>query len=241
MKKLYYVLPLILFISFLFISCQATQQAVLSGNGSGRVRFDYHIPPPVMETFNEMDDLFTLEAEEKRDDFFDLEKIRKDFAEKDEIVLERLESPDPRRLEGEFNFSNVERIFASEESLQESGVLRYSSDGNSHTLSIHLSKDNFHTLSTVIPELDSPFFDLFGPEANQNVSREEFLEMMEYTFDEEIRPLIESSIIEASITVEGRLIDQAGGMVQGNTVTFQIPLIDVLLLHEPLSYTLSFR
>jgi hypothetical protein len=240
-KKQLAVLSAALCISFLFFSCQASQQAVLSGNGSGRVRFDYHIPPPVLETFTEMDELFSLEAEKDSTTFFDLDKIRKDFDEKDEIVLERLESPNPRRLEGEFNFSNVERIFASEESLEESGVLRYSSNGSSHTLSIYLSKDNFHTLSTVIPELDSPFFELFGPEANQNVSREEFLEMMEYTFDEEIRPLIETSVIEASITVDGRLIDQAGGKAEGNTVTFQIPLIDVLLLHEPLRYSLSFR
>ena len=52
---------------------------------------------------------------------------------------------------------------------------------------------------------------------------------------------IKESVLEATVTVPGSVESQSGGKLDGSTVSFSIPLIRVLLLEEPLDYSIIYR
>jgi hypothetical protein len=56
-----------------------------------------------------------------------------------------------------------------------------------------------------------------------------------------LREKIASSSIELRVTVTGELLSQTGGVRNGNTVTFDVPLVELLTLSSPRRYAVEFR
>ena len=83
--------------------------------------------------------------------------------------------------------------------------------------------------------------DTFCPEENEGLNEEEYLQMMSFALGEDGPDLIRASVIETRIHVAGRVLEQKGGVREGDTVIFRIPLIRILLLDQELDYTLTFR
>jgi hypothetical protein len=48
-------------------------------------------------------------------------------------------------------------------------------------------------------------------------------------------------VYHLTIDPEGDIISQVGGTVSGGAVTFRIPLLRLLVLDEPLDYSLTFK
>ena len=188
-----------------------------------------------------MESLFSTNEKKKKGEFFDLNEIRTEFKKNPWLDLRELSSDEKTELKGRFSFSDVEEIFHSEEELAEAGIIEYKKENGVNLLKIHIDRQNFEQLSTLVPELNSPFFELFGPKANKGVSEGEYLEMMEYTFEQEVTPLLRNSQIEAAVSVAGSLISHEGGRREGNTVYFDIPVLELLLLKTPLDYSITFR
>ena len=53
--------------------------------------------------------------------------------------------------------------------------------------------------------------------------------------------LIRNSMITTTIKIDGKLISQKGGKAKGNSVTFETPLIRVLMLDQPIEYSIRFK
>ena len=113
--------------------------------------------------------------------------------------------------------------------------------GGEKRVEVRITRENFSSLSGLAPFLDNPFLVMFGPEENEGVSEDEYLEMMEYALGSGASALIRESSVVLVFRVEGRIVSQKGGVASGETVTFSIPLIDLLLLAEPLEYSIVYR
>ena len=64
---------------------------------------------------------------------------------------------------------------------------------------------------------------------------------MEYALGDGGGDLIKDSVITTTININGTLISQKGGKVKGNSVTFETPLIRILLLDKPIEYSIRFK
>jgi hypothetical protein len=217
------------------------QEANLEVDGSGSVRFRFELEPFFLETLLDMSSLEGGNDEAMEGKIFDLEKIQAEFEKKPNVVLSSLSSPSPRILQGEFGFKDVEAVFKGEKELTAAGVISFRKAGNENTITVHLGRDNFDQVSAFLPMQDNPLFEVLGPEENEGTTEEEYLEMMEFMLGEKGPPAIKDSYIELRITVKGKILEQQGGKVEGSSVVFRIPLIRVLLLDQPLDYSVVFR
>ncbi|MFP4563367.1 MAG: hypothetical protein ACLFRY_08645 [Spirochaetia bacterium] len=221
-------------------SCVIRQEALLRPDGSGAVSFDFKVEPYFIDTAREMAEL-SSEGGLPEGDIFNIPKIREDFAEKDEVVLREVESTGTGRLEGYFTFEDISKVFASQEELTEAGIISLTSSGENTIMRVRLNKRNYGQISTLFPVVDNPLFEMFGPQEGEDITEEEYVEMVELAFGEASARGLRRSSIELKVDIEGTVVGQTGGRIQGKSVIFKIPLIKVLLLDEPLEYTIEFR
>jgi hypothetical protein len=235
------IVLIILLLAGMLFSCSSRQEVYLESDRSGNVSFTIELEPFLITTMQEMVEFFGENEEISGDQFFNLDEIKLSFNENPQLDLKSVSSPTPEILTGEFAFTDAERVFDSQEALTTAGIITFSKQGGATRMDISLSLQNFAQIVEFFPGLNNPLMEMFGPLSNEGITEEEYLEMMVFAFDEEASPGIMRSSITTTVNVKGEIISQAGGTVKGNTVTYEIPLIRVLLLDEPLEYSLTFK
>ncbi len=225
-------------------SCAMKQEIFLDPDGSGRVDFDIKLAPYFTEVVTQLSDLIPDEDRKRMADgqFFDLAKIRNDFSKRSGVRLESLESSTPEKLTGSFYFSDINTAVTDAGKTKNPGIFSFKKDGGVSRLSVRISIDTIGELLRQNPSLNSPLMENFGPLANQDLSESDYLDMMEYMLGEESRQGIMDSRVDITVKVKGRIISQTGGIQSGSSVVkFSIPLIKILVLKEPLDYSVSFK
>ncbi len=225
-------------------SCAMKQEIFLDPDGSGRVDFDIKLAPYFTEVVTHLSDLISDEDRKRMEDgqFFDLARIRNDFSKRKGVSLESLESPVPERLTGSFSFSDINTAVTDAGKMKNPGIFSFKREGGVSRLSVRISIDTIGELLRQNPSLNSPLMENFGPLANQDLSESDYLDMMEYMLGEESRQGILDSRVDITVKVKGRIISQTGGSKSGSSaVKFSIPLIKILVLKEPLDYSVSFK
>ncbi len=241
MKK--YLLRALIFITpLLFISaCSMVNQAVVKPDGSGEVSFDVSVRPFLIDTMKEMATLSGEENDLPEGHLFDITQIQKDFAAKETVTLKEVCTPKPEHLQGNFAFDDIGVLFQKEKELTEAGIITVTKTGSQTVLNFHLEKSNFAQVATLFPIVETPLFEMFGPQKGEKITEEEYYEMVALAFGEAGAEGLKDSRIELRVKVKGEVVRQTGGTVEGNTVIFSIPLVKVLLLNEPLDYSIVFK
>jgi len=214
-------------------------EVIVDSNGSGSVNFRIQVEDILLKKIEELSD-FDKKSKEKGK-LFDVDKIKEDFAKKPGLNLKKISSPKPSILEGEIVFSDVAQVFKNEAKLTQAGVISYQKSDGKNKLRVHLERGNFSQVTALNPVFQNSFFKTFGPEDNEGVSEEEYLDMMSIVFDEQGPVAVKASVIELKVTVKGQILSQTGGKQSGNSVVFTMPLIQVLLLNKPIDYSIVFK
>ncbi len=226
-------------------SCAMRQEAFLGKDGSGSVKFRIQLQPFFMDYIRDMAEVAADNGANStvvKDRIFDTDKIRQDLETRPGVKVTRLASPKPDALEGEFTFRDVEAVFRGEKQLAQAGVISFTRKGNVKTLQLHLDRKNFGQVAALTPLLQNPIFESLGPQENEGVSEQDYLDMMQFAMGDPAPKGIRDSLIELKVTVQGKVASVMGGTLQKDgSVLFQIPLIRVLLLDRPLDYALSFE
>jgi hypothetical protein len=222
------------------MSCVIRQEALVRPDGSGAVSFSFTVEPYFIDTAREMAEL-SSGGGLPEGNIFNLPKIRRDFAEKEEVTLRDIKSPGTGRLEGYFTFEDLGAVFSSQEELTEAGIISLTTSGENRIMRVTLNKENYDQISNLFPIVENPLFEMFGPQEGEDITEEEYEEMVALAFGDASSRGLTKSFIELKVTVEGTIVGQTGGRIQGKSVIFKVPLIKVLLLNEPLEYTIVFR
>ncbi len=241
MKRFIITALSLLFLLFILASCVVQNKAIIQSNGAGTVEFDIKLEDYFFDAILEMSDLASGNEALPEGEIFNVPQIEGDFRDNPAITVRTLETPKPWILRGEFTFDDIEAVFEQEKELQTAKIVQFSQKGNTKTISVYVDQQNFSQVSTLFPLLDDPFFSMFGPVENAEVSREEYIEMIEFAFGEEGAKGVLNSTITLIVRVEGTIVSQSGGKVEGNNVIFTIPLLQALRLDKPLDYTIVFR
>ncbi len=242
MRKLYPLtaLPLLL-ILFIGAGCTIEQEALVKTDGSGNVNFNFTVEPYFFDTLKEMSQLAGETNSMSNGQLFDVEQIKKDFSQKKEIQLGEISTPKKEVLQGTFSFQNISRVFEDEDKLMESGIISFERNPGQTRINVYLDKKNYKQVSQLFPIVDNPLFEMFGPQEGEKISEEEYLELITLAFGEEGAEGLKKSVIQLKVNVQGTIVSQSGGRIVGNSVIFDIPLIRVLTLNEPLRYHIIFK
>ena len=241
MKKfivLYAAIPLFLFAAL--SACTMKQEATLNPDGSGAVSFNFTIEPFFVDTLKEMAEL-TGDETMPEGEVFNIPQIKKDFAEKDEVSLRDITAPKKEELKGFFTFRNNEEVFIDQEKLTKAGIITLTKQRGNTILQLTLNKQNYKQVSDLFPIINTPLFEMFGPQEGEYITEDEYYGMVELAFGEEGAKGLRRSYIELKVNIKGKILSQQGGIIRDGSVIFKIPLIKVLLLNEPLKYSVVFQ
>ncbi len=137
----------------------------------------------------------------------------------------------------DFTFTSLQDLLNDLNDRQLQTLLSIEKRGSRTRLSFFLDLDNYPELERIVPFLAEENFETFGPRYNEGMSEDEYMEMIQYILGEEGPGAIEDSVISLRINTPGKILASEGGVLESsNTIRFDIPLIDILLLAEPITF-----
>ncbi len=175
------------------------------------------------------------------DRIFDLEATRKGFEAQPGVTVRSVSSVSPGVMDAELSFESLSNIFARNAGLGTSQALVLSQAGGLTTLRIHLDRSNYRQVAGLFPLLDSPVLQTLGPQVDQKVTTDDYLEMIKFAIGEDGPGLVRKSSIVITVRPDGEIVSQTGGTVSGGAVVFRVPLLRVLVLDSPLDYSLTYK
>lgn len=141
----------------------------------------------------------------------------------------------------DFTFSSLEDLLQDLNRREPQTIVKVTSTAGESTLRIYLDLNNYPQLARMVPFLQDPNFETFGPLYNEGMSEEEYLDMISYILGEEGPTAITDSTISLRITTPSVIKHHTGGTKESpNSIRFDIPLIDFLLLAEPIQFSATW-
>jgi len=227
----------------LLVSCAMRQDISLNPDGSGEATVRITLQKFFSDYLLDLAE-FAGGAKSRGSSVFVEKDIRAAFERRSGVTVKEVTVPGPQELRIRLGFSSLDALVRGEQKLAESGIVTFRNDGGQRTLRLHLDRKNYAAIASIMPSEDGStetIMSVFGPQEGVSVTEAEYLETMEFTLGEEGPEALKKSAVEIAVTVNGTLVSQKGGTVKGNTVTFRIPLLKVLMLDEPLDYEVVFR
>ena len=224
------------------LACSVRQDVTLNPDGSGEAAV--HVT--VQKFFSDyLLDLAEFSGKGGRaGGVFDEKAIRTAFEQRPGVTIKAIRIPKPEELEIQLAFRSIDDLVRGQKELTDTGIVTFKNDGGTRTLRLHLDQKNFARISAFLPSSDGStetILGVFGPQPGVTITEAEYLETMQFTLGDEGPKAIQASFIDIAVAVNGKLVSQKGGTVKGNTVTFRMPLLKILVLNEALDYEIVFK
>jgi hypothetical protein len=219
-------------------ACSVRQDITVAVDGSGTADVDIVLDEIFIRYLRDLSGSVGGESEDLR--IFDVDEIRRRFAERPGIELTQIGRGGPGLLSLSLRFDDVAALLA-EEGTSFLNVER--SDGTSR-LEILVSRAAVEEALSYSPLEGSAVSQMLLPPAGMGT--EEYTDYLvwaleEYEEPEDLRPKIENAAIRLTVAVEGEIVSQYGGVRTGNTVRYDVSLVELLTLEEPRRYGVEFR
>jgi hypothetical protein len=238
MKKMKYMagglLPLaVLALGGLLSSCSGDISGTLTAGGSGDFTVKAALQPR-MEAF--IGRLSAVLGEgSARANILDGALIGASLSRAPGVKSASFRNSAPAAIEGPVEISNIAEFLAPGGG---KGFISLAPEGDAIRLGIRLSRETGPgILSLVSPEITDYLSVLMAPIATgETVSASEYLDLVASVYGKDIAAEIGRGRIKASIDFPGPIRSVKGGSFSGNRASFDIPLLDLLVLESPLEY-----
>lgn len=226
--------------SMIFFSCSMKNEINLEKDGSGTASVEINLKSFVLPT---IEDLAEISPDVNPDDMLNPVKIKEQMEENPEVRNVKAVRPLKNRINLDFEFGSVEKLFnQAEDDVQNSGLIKIEDLDGKKKLTLTVNKTTYRGFSHLIPNLDDPTMAALAPDPEMVVEESEYLDMIEFFFGEDGPQGVLDSSLDMIINVNGTVLEQQGGTkIDGNTVEFKIPLIRILLLDKNLVYSLTYK
>ena len=142
---------------------------------------------------------------------------------------------------GDFSFTDFPQLLIdlSNGQSDQNVVTMSSRNGKTH-VEISINMNNYVQLTKIIPFLADPNFEVYGPLYNNDLTEEEYLEMVSFILGSQCPDSIKSSSVTIQVVAPKAISSHNGRLRNSKTVEFTFPLIDFLLLHESIDFYLDY-
>ncbi len=234
---------------FLFTaSCTVRQQVELGREGSGTAEIEVELHQMAVQYIN---DLIVFSGGPEPDSIFDPEAIRAAFDTIPDLTLRHLEITGSGSLRIGLTFSDVRAVFTSQVGEGVVPVARASRKGKTSEAGLYLDRDNYGAIVARVLVLSGMIaFEDYLTGLLEPGPEEVILDMYEYAFEEytegkSVRDVLEESEIVLEFAVPNRIISHRGGEIPETggdaRIRYTVPLLDILTLDEPISYSFDYR
>ena len=175
---------------------------------------------------------------------FDTDEVKRAIGERRGATVTNVVTPAPEELALSLTFQDLKALLAYSAPVPgpASRPLVTLSGSAPSTLNVHLARDNYRALTALFPILDHPLLVSLGPQQDMEVTDAEYLEMMGFVLGDDGPPAIKDSTVTVRLVVDGRIVEHDGGELQDDgSLLLTIPLLRILVLDQPLDYTVVFE
>lgn len=138
---------------------------------------------------------------------------------------------------GVFTFDSFEDLATALAGGESQSIIRQ----DDHSLEFYVDIDNYSELENIVPFLADPNIEVFLAKYNEGYSEQDYMDMIVFSLGEEAPESLSTSLITINGSVPGRITSISGAEQTGaGTFSYSFPLIDFLLLSEPLQFTVNW-
>ena len=220
-------------------ACAVTQDLTVRADRSGETAIAIDLAPDFVARVKEMAALADIELPDEG--MINLETLRDTLAALPGVTVTQVEAPEENLLDLAFAFDDAPAMFPSPSLLWEAGIVTFEEVEEGTRVRLYLDLDNYKQLAQIFPVLDDPVIRAMGPEENTEITSEDYLTMMGFVLGPSGPDAITESVITIRLTVDGELVSQRGGRIEDGVAIFELNLLDLLLLHEPVDLEVVFR
>ena len=232
MKRIF---PLIALIVFLLSACTVTEELTINSDRSGESVSDIHVEQFFIDVLGDFAEFLPENDESIMDSAISgyvdgmtgIASIEKSSWEKtgeNEYLIS-------------FSYSSLEKLL-SDFNADEQTLLTVTDN----SISLYLDIESYQELKKIVPFLADPNFEVYAAEYNQGMSEEDYLDMIYFLLGEDGPEAIRNGQVTMDITVPGTITATEGcEAIDSNTIRFSFPIIDFLLLNEPISFSAEWN
>lgn len=225
----------ILFSLLMLASCTVTETLDISAEGPGSSTADIHVEQFFIDVLYDFAE-FLPEGNESIMDSA-IEDFEAHLAALPSITSASAEKTGENQYTLSFDYTDV-ASFLADFGVTEQSLFTITDDSFTFNLDIA----NYPELKTVVPFLADPNFEVYGPEYNQGMSEADYLEMISFLLGEEGPDAISNGKVTILLDVPGTIADvQNAEAIDDDTVSFSFPIIQFLLLSEPIGFSVSWN
>ena len=234
MKK---TVPLILSAIVFLSSCTVSQaletQSALSGTAETKLEVDQFFLD-LLEDFSD----FESKSEYSIMDEAMLNLTDRINSSSSSSSVKLLTDGNSRKYVISFDYSSLEKLVYDLNGGKDNTLLSL----EENKVALNLTYDNYDELESVIPFLSDPNFEVYGPRYSNGMTEEEYKDMISFLLGEEGVEALEKSFVSIDIRTPGDITGTKGAMKIGSRrAVFSFPIIDFLLLNEPLTFSVEWK
>ena len=225
--------------------CSSRQQVDLSVNGSGTAHIRISLSPILVSYLQDLAATVAGVRVPADQPVFDLAALRTAFSRYPALVLESASTPRPDTLELSVQFRDVAKVFSAAIGTGPK-FATFSNNGDTKTLSITVDREAIAAVLGLTPLSGSVAADVLLPPKGDSMSPDEYVSYLswaleDYAKGQDIERVIRDARIDMVFRVAGTVISQKGGRQDGNTVTFSLPVTELVTLQKAANYSITFR
>jgi len=226
-------LPLLLLLAL--SSCSARIEGSVMAGGAAEISIRTSLEPRTMILIRSLKGFMGGASDGQ---ILDGQSISRSMALAPGIRSVSLRNTSPQALEGTISISHVGNFLSS----GEGKFITFTESTEISSIVVVLDRDSAPELITKLsPEVEEYLSALMAPVVlGERMSKREYLDLVASIYGRPLADEINAARILASIEFPRRLKTVHGGNFTGNRAEFDIPLIDILVLEQPLRYELSW-
>ncbi len=239
-------------LSFSFFACDAKVDIKVKSDDSGQVFLNLQLDPMLTQYVYDLQSSFTNMTPDQAKGFIQPEAIEAAFAESKSVKLVSAEVPDANTIRIQLAFNALEEILnegnANIEKTQQDQIREVMDFviGKDGVKKIHfqLDKEKFNTLLTLVPAEYQAMVAAFAPPGYE-VEKSDYLEMLALNFIEYdmdyMKNKIQTAKLQLNFQIDGTILSHQGGTKKGNVVSYEIPLLDLLVMSDSYYFEVQFK
>ena len=228
-----------LIIAVLFSSCAARISGQFDSKGAGNFTVSASLQPRISGLIRSFQ---ALGGAQQGSNIVDGEGIAESMAGAPGIAAVSFRNTAPSAIDGQVKITRIDNFLALGSA---GGIVRFEQAAGKQggTCTIYLDRNmGPEMLALLSPEIAAYLEALMAPLATgEAMGKDEYLELVGSVYGKGIADEIAQSVISASIDFPGKVQNVKGGAFLGSRAEFKIPLLDLLVLEAPLSYSVLWN
>lgn len=219
--------------------CTVRQSITIDPRGAGTAEVRIELSGILLAYYDDLSAAFT--GADGSAQVFDPAAVEAAFAERDGVELVSIEQDDRSSLRLKLEFQDLEAALS-----QEAETVRFSADGSRRTLEIRLDRATVQQFLDLAPTEGNDAAQFILPPEEPPLAEADYREQLTWALEEyapadEVDQTLRAATIEVVVTPQGRIVGQTGGEVRGDAVVFELSVLRLLTLDQPLRYSLTFE